>query len=124
MSVADVANGLVGSCRQGQFMEAIEQYYADDIVSIEPIGSPEMPARQEGIAAIKGKNQWWAENHEVHALEVDGPFLGDSQFAVRFSMDVTPTFTGQRNTMTEMALYTVTDGKISQEEFYYNMPGQ
>jgi len=124
MSVADVANGLVGLCRQGQFMEAIEKYYADDIVSIEPVGSPEMPARQEGIAAIKGKNQWWAENHEVHGLEIDGPFLGDGQFAVRFSMDVTPKFTGQRNQMTEMALYTVKDGKVSQEEFYYNMPGQ
>jgi ketosteroid isomerase-like protein len=30
--------------------------------------------------------------------------------------------TGQRMQMTEMALYTVKDGKIAQEEFFYNMP--
>jgi len=124
MSVADVANGLVGLCRQGQSTEAIEKYYSDDIVSIEPVGSPEMPARQEGIAAIKGKNQWWMENHEVHKMEIDGPFVGEGAFAARFFIDVTQKFSGQRMQMTEMALYTVKDDKITQEEFYYNMPGQ
>lgn len=124
MSVADVANGLVGLCRQGQSTEAIEKYYSDDIVSIEPVGSPEMPARQEGIAAIKAKNQWWMENHEVHSMEIDGPYVGEGGFAARYKIDVTPKFTGHRMQMTEMALYTVEDDKIVQEEFYYNMPGQ
>ncbi len=123
MSVADTANELVNLCRQGQFMQAIEKLYSDDIVSIEPVGNEQMPARQEGIAAIKGKNQWWAENHEVHGMEVNGPYVGDGQFAVQFKMDVTPKFTGKRNQMTEMGLYTVKDGKVTQEEFFYNMPG-
>lgn len=124
MSVADVANGLVDLCRQGQSTEAIDKYYSDDIVSIEPVGSPEMPARQEGIAAIKGKNQWWIENHEVHEMSIDGPFVGEDGFAARFHIDVTQKFSGQRMQMTEMALYTVKGDKITQEEFYYNMPGQ
>ncbi len=122
-SVADVANDLTSLCRQGKFFEAVDQLYSDDIVSIEPVGSPEMPARQEGIEAIKGKNKWWAENHEIHEVRVDGPFVGDGEFAVRYYLAVTPKFTGQRMEMTEMALYTVKDGKISQEEFYYNVPG-
>ena len=124
MSVADVANGLVGLCRQGQFAEALDQYYSDDIVSIEPVGSPEMPARQEGIEAVRAKNQWWVDNHEIHEVIVEGPYVGETQFAVRFTMDVTAKHLGQRMKMTEMALYTVADGKISQEEFYYHMPGQ
>lgn len=122
-TVAEIANDLVSICRQGKFMEAIEKHYSDDIVSIEPVGNPQMPARQEGIAAIKGKNTWWAENHEIHGLQIDGPFVSEDQFATRFHMDVTPKHTGQRMTMVEMALYTVKDGKIAQEEFYYNMPG-
>lgn len=32
--------------------------------------------------------------------------------------------TGQRIGMREMALYTVKDGKIVREEFFYNAPGK
>ncbi len=123
MSVSEVANGLVDLCRQGQFTEAIDQYYSDDIVSVEPVGSPEMPAELRGIEAIRGKNQWWVENHEVHGMAVRGPFIGEGGFATHFELDVTPKMTGQRMTMTEMALYSVEGAKIVREEFYYHMPG-
>ena len=122
MSAADVGNNLVNLCRQGQFTEVINQHYSDNIVSVEPVGGEGMPAEMSGIDAIRGKNNWWVENHEVHGLTVDGPFVGDGQFAVRFTMDVTPKMTGQRATMVEMALYTVEGGKITKEEFYYNAP--
>lgn len=124
MSVADIAADLVDKCRQGRNLEAIDAHYSDDIVSIEPVGNEQMPARQEGIGAVKGKNQWWIDNHEIHSGEADGPFVGDDQFAVRFHYDVTFKPAGRRMQMTEMALYTVKDGKIVQEEFFYNMPGQ
>ena len=122
MSAADVGNSLVSLCRQGQFMEVIDQYYSDNIVSVEPVGDEAMPAEMSGIDAVRGKNQWWVENHEVHGVTLDGPSVGDGQFAVRFTMDVTPKMTGQRTTMIEMALYTVVDDKITKEEFYYNAP--
>ena len=124
MSVADIANDLVDKCRQGQNLAAIDAHYADDIVSIEATGTEQFPARQEGIEAIRGKNQWWIENHEIHGGEVNGPYIGGDQFAVQFKFDVTPKMTGQRMQMTEMGLYNVKDGKIVREEFFYNMPGQ
>ena len=37
-------------------------------------------------------------------------------------MDVTPKMTGQRVSMVEVGVYTVEDGKIVREEFYYNAP--
>ena len=123
MSLSEVANGLVNLCRQGKFMDVLAAYYSDDIVSIEPVGSLDMPAQQSGIEAIRGKNQWWVENHEVHGLNVKGPYIGEGGFAAYFEFDVTPKMTGQRMNMKEMALYTVEDGKIVREEFYYNMPG-
>ena len=54
---------------------------------------------------------------------LSSPFVSEEQFAVRFKFDVTFKPTGNRMEMTEMALYTVKDGKIAQEEFFYNMPG-
>ena len=91
--------------------------------------SPSNAAR-EGFFCIKtssrpgfeSKNQWFAENHEVHSVEIDGPFLGENQFALRFKLDVTPKMSGQRVKMTEVGVYTVEGDKIVREEFYYNAP--
>lgn len=122
-TVSEVANDLVDLCRSGQFTAVIDKHYSDDIVSIEPVDSPSSPKRQEGIEAIRGKNAWWVENHEVHSATVEGPFVSEEQFAVRFKFDVTFKPASKRMEMQEMALYTVKDGKIVQEEFFYNMPG-
>ena len=67
MSVADIANGLVALCREGKNLEAVNKYYADDIVSVESASGPGMPAEMTGIKAVRGKNEWWLANHEVHS---------------------------------------------------------
>ncbi len=123
MSISEVANGLVAKCRQGDFLGALDAYYASNIVSVEPVGSPEMPAEMEGIDAVRGKSEWWVENHEVHSIALEGPYIGKDGFAVYFEMDVTNKPSGQRFQMSEMARYAVADGKIVREEFYYNAPG-
>lgn len=119
-----VGKRLVELCREGKHLEAIETLYSPHIVSIEVAGGPEMPARMEGIEAIKGKGAWWEANHEVHGAKVDGPFPHGDRFIVRFTYDVTAKsgpMAGKRFTMDEAALYTVKDGKVAHEEFFYSM---
>jgi ketosteroid isomerase-like protein len=123
-STAAVAQELVNLCRAGRNLEAIDKLYSPRIVSIESAGSEEMPAEMSGIEAIRQKNQWWFENNEVHKAEANGPFVGENQFAVQYTFDATFKPTGQRTEMSEMALYTVKDGKIVREQFFYNAPGQ
>ena len=121
-----VGKKLVELCLAGKNMEAVETLYSPAIVSIEVMGSPEMPARQEGLEAIKGKNEWWINNHEIHSASAEGPWPHGDRFIVRFKYEVTAKagpMAGQRMTLDEAALYTVTDGKITQEEFFYNMGG-
>lgn len=120
MSTAEVAKGLVDLCRQRKHMEAIEKYYSDGIVSVESTSSPGMPAEMKGIEAIKEKNKWFFDHNELHNEVVNGPFLGENQFAVEFKMDVTQKASGKRVRMEEMALYTVEGGKIVREHFFYN----
>lgn len=123
MSAAlEIGTQLVKLCQEGKGNEAIDQLYSDSIVSIEGQGSEEMPARMEGIEAIKGKNEWWFANHEVHGMVAEGPYVGhrEDQFVVRFELDVTPQG-GDRMQMTEVGIYTVADGKVQQEEFLYLM---
>jgi len=123
MSAMEIGRKLVELSNAGKGVEAVETLYSDAIVSIEAQGSEEMPARQEGIDAIRKKNAWWYDNHEVHKAEATGPFCGhrEDQFAVKFDIDVTFKPSGQRTQMSEVGLYTVLDGKVAQEEFLYLM---
>jgi ketosteroid isomerase-like protein len=123
-TTGQVGNRLVELCRQGKFMEAMDTLYGPNIVSIETRSSPTMPARTEGIKAVRGKGEWWEANHEVHSGSVEGPWPHGDRFIVRFSFDVTAKagpMAGKRMQLEEAALYTVKDGKIVQEEFFYDM---
>ncbi len=121
-STAAVAQELVALCRAGRNLDAINKLYSPSIVSIEPVGNEQMPAEMQGIDAIRGKNQWWFDNHDVHSADVNGPFVGERQFAVNYDFEVTFKPTNQRFKMSEMALYTVKDGKIVREQFFYHVP--
>lgn len=121
--IKDIAEGLVEFCRKAQFRNAIDRYYSPDIVSVEAVGLPVFGKEQRGIKAIRDKDTWFADNNTVHSCTANGPFLGGgqyaNQFAVHFLLDHTPKATGKRVTLVEMGLYTVSDGKIVREEFYY-----
>jgi hypothetical protein len=120
----EVGKKLVELCRKGKHMEAINTLYGPKIVSIEAQSSPAMPARMEGIDAIRGKAEWWEKNHEVHSGKADGPWPHGDRFIVHFTYDVTAKagpMAGKRMTLDEAALYTVKDGKVVQEEFFYAM---
>lgn len=118
-SIATVAEELVSLCREGRNLDAINSLYSPDIVSVESMGNEAMPREQKGIDAIMGKNKWWIDAMEVHSAKIDGPFVGDDKFAVYYKYDTTEKRTGKRNTMEEMALYTVKDGKVVHEHFFY-----
>jgi hypothetical protein len=112
----DVATDLVALCKAGKFAEAGERYWAKDVLSIEP-GEGDM-ARMQGYDAVHAKTDWWEANNEVHGVLVEGPYVNGDQFVVRYKMDMTPKG-GERRTMDETGLYTVRDGKIAEERFFY-----
>lgn len=122
----EVGKRLVELCRQNKPIEAINTLYSPDIVSIEAHANPAMPQRMQGLAAVRGKAEWWGANHEVHKAEADGPWPHGDRFIVRFRYDVTAKagpMAGKRMQLDEAALYTVRDGRIVQEEFFYDMGG-
>jgi ketosteroid isomerase-like protein len=118
-----VAQELVTLCRAGRNLDAINNFYAPTVVSIESVGTDEYPAETRGIDAIRAKNERWFRENEVHSANVIGPFVGEDQFAVQYDFDVTNRPSGRRMQMSEMALYTVKDGKIVREHFFYHVPG-
>ena len=123
MNAKDIGQKLVALCKEGKNLECIDTFYADDIVSVEASPPPSGgDAVTKGIEGVRGKNQWWSENHEIHGAEVTGPYPhGDDRFAVRFAYDITNKPSGMRMKMDEIGVFTVQDGKIVKEEFYYDM---
>lgn len=117
MDLKEIATELVAGCREGRETANLDKLYAPDAVSVEPMGEDRETRGRDGI---HGKHQWWKENFVVHDARVDGPFPGgESQFAVVFWMDAENKQTGERHEMSEVALYTVADGQITREEFFY-----
>lgn len=124
MSTTEIGTKLVELCRRGENVRAIETLYDPNVISIEAVGDPSFPQRMEGIAAVKSKNEWWLNNHEVHSAEVHGPFPHGDRFIIHYKIDVTAKdgpMKGKRMQMDEAGLYTVRNGKIVQEEFFYDM---
>jgi len=122
MFIQELAKDFVNLCRNNDNLEAIRKYYADDIVSVEAAAGPSGSKETRGIEGVRAKNQWWIENHEIHSGQANGPYVGDDGFAVEYIYDFTNKPSGRRIQMQEMALYTVHNGKIVREQFFYN-PG-
>lgn len=118
MITLEIANQLVELCRQGKDSEA-KALYADDAVSVEAFAPPGGQKEAVGLAAIRAKSEWWVANHEIHYAYVAGPWPHGDRFIVGFQYDVTHKPSGQRMKMEEMGLYSIKNGKIVREEFFY-----
>ena len=117
MEIHQIAERLADLCRQGQWPQAQEELYSDDVVSIEPPGAP--VERIQGREALKAKGQEWAGMvEEVHGVEVSEPHIADSFISYRMKVDTTMKGMG-RQQMEEICVYKVADGKIVSEQFFY-----
>ena len=121
MDTNAVAHAFAALCKEGKFDEAGQQFWSPDIVSIEAFAPEGGDPAARGLDAVRAKGEWWYSAHEVHSAEATGPYVNGDQFIVRFKMDVTVKETGQRMQMDEDGLYTVRDGKVVEERFFYSM---
>ncbi len=90
-----------------------DKHWNPKFVSVEGDG-----AVFEGRQAVEGKHEWWNSAMTVHSCKAEGPFVGANGFAVKYTMDVEAKDGSMpRNTMHEVANYTVENGKVIREEF-------
>ena len=120
MSIQTLAHQFVEMCNQGKNFDVMEAMYSPDIVSVEADGK-----EWKGKQPVIQKSRDWAKVNTFHGEQARGPYFGgpanaaSGQFAVHFTLDVTRNSTGQRTKLEEVALYTVKDGKITREQFFY-----
>ena len=115
----EVAQTVVGLLRAGAMKEVEDKWLAPAIESVEGVGAS---MAWKGKKAVLKKYRDWEADHEIHAMNVEGPWVGATGFAVRYAIDMSQKSTGQRHQMEEIAVYTVKNGKIVREEFHFKTP--
>ena len=117
MTTKQIAERLVDLCRKGQILEAQEELFADNAVSIEPDYSPLKSAKGKAAIAEKGRN-FAAIIEERHGGSFSDPIVGGKYFTIAMTLDATLKGAG-RTKVEEICLYEVHDGKIIREEFLF-----
>jgi hypothetical protein len=115
----DIGQKYVSLCKQGKFEACLHELFSKDVVSEEAWTPPGVERIARGLPAVQAKGEAWARDHEIHGFEVAGPFPLGQRFAVHFRFDVTNKPSKRRIAMEEIGLFTVENGKIVREEFFY-----
>ncbi len=69
MDTPTVAKAFTELCAQGLFDEAGAKFWADDVVSREPM--PGEMAEVKGRKAVEAKGERWYENNTIHEVRVE-----------------------------------------------------
>ena len=118
-----VAQRLTELCNSGKNDQALKELYADNARHVEAMEGPGCPRIIEGKPALLEKAQQWAKTTTVHSASCGKPLVNGDQFVCNMSMDCTCSegpMAGQRMNMSETALYTVKNGKITEGKFFYS----
>jgi ketosteroid isomerase-like protein len=122
MNAQQVASRLVQLCREGKNVEAINELYDDNIVSIEPEGSPMAGKTVGKQAVLESTNRWFDSVEQLHSVAISNPLVSDDFFACTMNIDATYKEHG-RNVMNELCVFEVRDGKIVNDQFFYSTKG-
>ena len=118
--VADVATGFSKLMTEGRFLEAGDRYWAQDVRSVEPADlSPAIPAVVQGMDAVREKLRLWFDASSIEDFKIEGPFVTGDQFVVPMEMIIVDRANGERRPFRETGVYTVKDGKVAEERYFY-----
>ncbi|WP_170325600.1 nuclear transport factor 2 family protein [Ruegeria arenilitoris] len=118
--LVEIGRSFVQAMNERRGLACVDEMYAENAQSIEAVVPPVRQFRvAKGREAIRGKREDWLATHEIQELDVDGPYVHPpNRFGVRFRAEVIQKTTGKRLTLSEIAVYSVAEGKIVLEEFF------
>ena len=118
MTTQQVADRLVKLVREGKNLQAIDELYADNVISKEPKGHPH--EQTQGKQNVKQNTRSFeASVVEMHGILVSDPIVQGDHFA--FTLDIDATYKERgRSRLGELCVYEVKDGKVVYDEFFYN----
>ena len=118
MTTHEVAARFDELAQQEKWFEIQDEFFADNVRSVEPQNSPYM-GYAEGKAAVHKKGKDFTSRIEaVHRLYTSKPLVSGNHFTVGREKDLTVQGLG-RIQINQIMLYEVKDGQIVLEQFFY-----
>jgi hypothetical protein len=104
--------------QQEKWFEIQDEFFADDVKSIDPPHSPYF-GYAEGKSAVRKKGEDFVKRIEaVHRVYTSEPLVSGNHFVVGREKDITVQGFG-RIQIHQIMLYEVKDGQIVLEQFFY-----
>ena len=120
-AIEEIAREFTAMLRAGRSEAAGDRFWAADVTSIEPAdASAGMVPVASGIAATRRNSSARLGAGRIEELGIDGPFVTGDQFALFLDMLIVNSASGQATPFTEIAVFTVRDGQISEERHFYH----
>jgi hypothetical protein len=118
MTTQEVATRFNELARQEKWFDIQDEFFADNVRSIDPSHSPYF-GYAEGKSAVRKKGEDFVKRIEaVHSLFTSEPLVSGNHFAVGRQKDITVQGFG-RIQINQIMLYEVKDGQIILEQFFY-----
>ena len=118
MTTREVAARFNELARQEKWFEIQDEFFADNVRSIDPPNSPYFKYA-EGKDPVRKKGEDFVKRIEaVHSAYTTEPIVSGNHFAVGREIDITVQGFG-RIQINQIMLYEVKDGQIVSEQFFY-----
>jgi hypothetical protein len=118
LTTQEVAARFNELAQQELWFEIHDEFFADNVKSIDPPNSPYM-GYAEGKAAVRKKGEDFVQKITAfHGATTSQPVIAGNHFAVSRDMEITVEGFG-RIRINEIMLYEVKDGQIVLEQFFY-----
>ena len=118
MTTQEVAARFNELAQQEKWFEIQDEFFADNVRSIDPPNSPYL-GYAEGKAAVRKKGEEFVKKiEEFHGAYTTQPVVAGNHFVVGRGLEITAQGFG-RIKMDEIMLYEVKDGQIVSEQFFY-----
>jgi hypothetical protein len=118
MTTQEIADRLAELCGRGDFETAQKELFSEDAVSIEPYATPAFEKETKGLQAIFEKGKKFGEMvEETYGNTLSEPLVAGNSIALKATMDMKMKGR-ERESMSELCVYTVKDGKIVSEQFF------
>ena len=118
MTTKQIASRLKELCSKGEYDQAQNELFNDNAVSIEQEASPMFDKETKGLKAMREKrNKFEGMVEKIHSNNISDPLIAGNSIVFSSLMDVT--MKGRpRETISELWVYKVKDGKIVSEQFF------
>lgn len=117
----ELATDFTAMLAAGRKRAAADKYWSLDIAIVKPADRKDgPPVTVAGFPAAQQKLAQWLDHNTIEDVLIDGPFVTGDRFALFIDMEIVRGDTGMREPFSEIAMYTVSDGKIVEERHFYD----